>query len=147
MQPELESTINTPHLKEITKLDSDEMAAANAICQKALEEYFGDQIMAWYKTTYNYLPTSDKDFFQSPSKMKELITPITVLSVTGMITYDIDKIKRELKEKVYSLGVSFNGKELRIVKSLVLIEPGGGGGSFGMASDKVTIIPSVVAIE
>lgn len=143
----VESTGNTPRLKEITELNSDELEAANAICRKALEEYFEGQIIAWYKTSYNYLPTSDKDFFQSPSEMKKLITPITVLSITGMITHDIDKLKRELKEKVSGLGVSFNGKELRIVKSLVLIEPGGGGGSFGMSSDKVTIIPSIVAID
>lgn len=146
-QTEVEPTRHTPRLKDITELTSDEIEAANAICRKTLENYFKSQIIAWYKTTYNYLPTSDKDFVQSPSEMKKLKTPITVLSVSGMITYDIEKIKSELKEKVTNFGVSFDGKELRIVKSLVLIEPGGGGGSFGMSSDKVTIIPSIVAID
>lgn len=134
-------------IKEISDLSSEELDVANGICQKVLKDYFGDSAIAWYNTTYNYLPTSDEDIVPDLSTMKKLITPVKVVSVIGVaIAYRFDKVKRELKQRIVQLEASHHGKRYHIVKSLVLVEPGGGGGTMGMSYDKVTIIPYVVTI-
>ena len=134
-------------VKEITELTSEELEVASGICQKVLKAYFGDRAIAWYSSTYHYLPTSDDDIVLDFSKMKKLTEPITVISVTGVaLSYRFDEIKRELKREVDKLEASYHGKRYHIVRSLVLIEPGGGGGALGTSYDKVTIIPYTVAI-
>jgi len=135
-------------VKEITELTPEELEVVNSICQKALKDYFGDQIVAWYRTIYNYLPASDEDAIADFSKMKKLMNPIAVVSVTGIgLSYQFDKIKRELKGEVAKLEASYYGKSFRVSKSFVMVEPGGGGGSIHMSYDKVTIIPCKVTIK
>lgn len=56
------------------------------------------------------------------------------------------KHKKELKNEVDRLEAPYHRKRYHIVKSLVLVEPGGGGGMMGMSYDKMTIVPYKVAI-
>jgi hypothetical protein len=133
--------------KDITELNPEELEIANEICRKAMKDFFGDHAMAWYKTTYHYLPTTDDDIRLDFAKMKKLARPITVFSVTGVaFDFRFEEMKNKLKERVAKLEVSSAGKRYRIVKSLVVLEPGGGGGSMHMSFDKITLIPYLVEI-
>jgi hypothetical protein len=131
-------------IKEITELTSEELEVANGICQKALQEHFGKTAIAWYQTTYHYLPTSDEELF--PESRQDLQTPVTLVSVSVFTAHDFPETQRKLKETVGSLEAYHGGRRFRIYKSLVVMNPGGGGGSIGMSYDLITIIPYRVII-
>jgi hypothetical protein len=131
-------------IKEITELTSEELEVANGICQKALQEHFGKTAIAWYQTTYHYLPTSDEELF--PESRQELQTPVSLVSVSVFTAHDFPDTQRKLKEIVGSLETYHGGRRFRIYKSLVVMNPGGGGGSIGMSYDLITIIPHRVII-
>jgi hypothetical protein len=140
------SRLDEPSLdiKEITELTSEELEVANGICQKALQEHFGKSVIAWYQTTYHYLPTSDEELF--PEGRQELQTPVTLVSASVFTAHDFPETQRTLKETVGSLEAYHDGRRFRIYKSLVVMNPGGGGGSIGMSYDLITIIPYRVII-
>jgi YARHG domain-containing protein len=131
-------------VKTITELTAEELDVANGICQKALKDYFGKSVIAWYQTTYHYLPISDEDLVSAEGK--KLQVPITLVSASVPTAYDFPEIKRRLKEEVASLEASHGGRRYRIYKSVVNVNPGGGGGSMGMSYDMVTLIPYSVII-
>ena len=79
--------------------------------------------------------------------MRKLNSPIDVISAAGMIVVDITETKRALKEIVSTYSAPLSNRTLRVVDSLVIVEPGGGGGSIGMSYDKVTIIPDRISVE
>jgi hypothetical protein len=126
-------------IKEITELSSEEIEVANGICQKALQEHFGKSVIAWYQTTYHYLPTSDEELF--PESRQELHVPLTLISASVFTAHDFPDTQRKLKEIVGSLEAYHDGRRFRVYKSLVVMNPGGGGGSIGMSYDLITIIP------
>lgn len=132
--------------KEVTELSSEELETANSICKKALEDYFGDRIKAWIANTLFYLPASDADEDQVSTKLKKLRYSITVFSVEGVAIAYRNDVKSDLKKRIAKLGASYKGKKYRILKSLVILEPGGGGGNINMILDRITVIPYTVFI-
>jgi|GEM_PF-6986491 len=130
--------------KTITELTAEELSVANGICQKALKDYFGGSVIAWYQTTFHYLPTSDEDMV--PAEGTKLQVPITLVSASVPTAYDLPEIKRKLKEGVANLEAARGGRRYRIYKGLVHVNPGGGGGSIGMSYDMVTIIPYSIIV-
>lgn len=152
--PESSSREETPPVSEeappervkvITELTPEELNIANSICQKALKEHFANSVNAWVKTTYHYLPTSDDEI--GDTRGKKLRVPISLVSVSVTTVYDFPNMKRRLKEEVARLEASYGGRKYRIYKTLVHLSSGGGvGGSIGMSSDMVTIIPYSVLI-
>lgn len=145
-QKEKPSRLEEPSLdiKEITELTSEELEVANGICQKALQEHFGKSVIAWYQTTYHYLPTSDEEMF-TESRQK-LQVPVTLVSASVLTAYDFPETQRKLKEIVGSLEAYHEGRHFRVYNSLVVMNPGGGGGTIGMSYDLITIVPSKVVI-
>lgn len=135
-------------LKSVIDLTPEELDVANAMCQSVLQDYLGDQIVAWYKTTYHYLPTSDDESAFDVNSMMPLAKPVTIISAMspGPVLYFHPNLKTALKDELASLEASYDGWSLRIAKSLVLIDSGGGGGALGGSYDKITIIPYEVAI-
>jgi len=131
-------------IKDITELTPEELKVANGICQKALQEHLGRSVIAWYQTTYHYLPTSDEELF-TESRQK-LRVPVTLVSASVLTTYDFPETQRKLKEIVSNLEAYHEGRHFRVYKSLVVMNPGGGGGTIGMSYDLITIVPSKVAI-
>lgn len=145
-QTEKPSRLEEPPLgiKEITELTSEELEVANGICQKALQEHFGKSVIAWYQTTYHYLPTSDEKLFTEGRQ--ELQVPVTLISASVLTAYDFPETQRKLKEIVGSLEAYHEGRHFRVYKSLVVMNPGGGGGSIGASYDLITIVPARVVI-
>ena len=131
-------------IKEITELTSEELEVANGICQKAMQEHFGKSVVAWYQTTYHYLPTSDESLF--PESRQKLQVPITLVSASIIMAHDFPDTQRKLKEIVGSLEAYHDGRRFRVYESLVVMNPGAGGGSIGMSYDLITIVPSKVVI-
>lgn len=139
--------IRGQNAKDITELTSDELELANGLCREAMKRELGKAIIAWYNTTYYRLPTSDESLLPNPSTMRQLSRPVSVSSATGIgWSYRFEEIRAALKRTVAKLEASEGARKCRVTKALVVLEPGGGGGSLGMEYDKVTIIPYQVVI-
>lgn len=134
-------------VREVTELTAGELDLANGLCREAMKRELGKAIIAWYNTTYYRLPTSDESLLPDPSTMRQLARPVSVSSATGIgWSYRFEELRTALKKAVDKLEASDGSRKCRVSKALVLLEPGGGGGSLGMQYDKITIIPYQVVI-
>lgn len=135
--------------KDITDLDSNEIKVVKSLCQQVLKMYFNKTnktIIAWNRTTYNFLPTSDN--IGRGDIGTKLDTPISFIGVIATdLSYEAKKIQIELKQMVTSYGTKNDiGQKFRITKVLVLIDLGGAGGTMYSSNDVVTIFPLKVNI-
>jgi len=148
------------HLRKIEELTPKELEAANAICRKALKDYFGEgNIYQWARNECDQaIVTADHDVPELAGiKLARSIDIFSVLvPELRILSYSQPKftesgIRRGLSELVTKLEISGEGKHYRVVKGLVLIDPemikpASPGTVGGLSYDGITLVPYRVAV-
>lgn len=127
--------------RHLTDLSIDDIRAINQICERTLLEYFSVQPGSLHAQVLYYIPTSD----EGPPEV-QLQIPVELPFITvpqGALDYE--KLRSELKEAITYIRLRVEGKEYRVIDSLVLISPSGV--IITEPLDDIAIVPTVIEIQ